>query len=239
LRISYHNRFRVLCDKIASAYFIWKIYLYFNIGNGQPREPALCQLYRHTFVPYTSMRTLAVKQSSCSSVGPYCRRTVDLRQWRPTKHDAWDHRHHQTVRPNQDFSASWLETVAKTSRSQAACDDDENSNRYDDHQGAAPSRKLWRHRHGGIAAVKVARGKTPPQRLLLVALLEEYVSALRAPVRNAARAYRYRVTVTCTATTKTIQVSARCARLTRVTRCFACFFLFLHTCQKRVTFSGP
>ena len=176
--------------------------------------------------------------SSCSSVGPYCRRTVDLRQWRPTKHDAWDHRH-QTVRPNQDFSASWLETVAKTSRSQAACDDDENSNRYDDHQGAAPSRKLWRHRHGGIAAVKVARGKTPPQRLLLVALLEEYVSALRAPVRNAARAYRYRVTVTCTATTKTIQVSARCARLTRVTRCFACFFLFLHTCQKRVTFSGP
>jgi len=24
------------------------IYLYFSIGNGQPREPALCQLYRHT-----------------------------------------------------------------------------------------------------------------------------------------------------------------------------------------------
>ena len=24
----------------------------FSIGNGQPREPALCQLYRHTFVPY-------------------------------------------------------------------------------------------------------------------------------------------------------------------------------------------
>ena len=28
------------------------MYLYFSIGNGQPREPALCQLYRHTFVPY-------------------------------------------------------------------------------------------------------------------------------------------------------------------------------------------
>ena len=27
------------------------VYLYFSIGNGQPREPALCQLYRHTFVP--------------------------------------------------------------------------------------------------------------------------------------------------------------------------------------------
>jgi len=29
-----------------------KIYLYFSIGNGQPTEPALCQLYRHTSVPY-------------------------------------------------------------------------------------------------------------------------------------------------------------------------------------------
>jgi len=29
-----------------------KIYLYFCIGNAQPREPALCQLFRHIFVPY-------------------------------------------------------------------------------------------------------------------------------------------------------------------------------------------
>ena len=35
-----------------SVYFIWKIYLYFSIGNGEPRQPALCQMYRHTFVPY-------------------------------------------------------------------------------------------------------------------------------------------------------------------------------------------
>jgi len=27
-----------------------KIDLYFSIGNDQPREPALCQLYQHTFV---------------------------------------------------------------------------------------------------------------------------------------------------------------------------------------------
>jgi len=32
-----------------------KIYLYVSIGNGKPREPALCQLYRHTFVPYFSL----------------------------------------------------------------------------------------------------------------------------------------------------------------------------------------
>jgi len=49
LVISSHNSFRVLFDKIASVYFIWKIY--FSVGNGQPSEPALCQLYRHTFVP--------------------------------------------------------------------------------------------------------------------------------------------------------------------------------------------
>jgi len=50
LVISNHNSFRVPFDKIAFVYFIWKIYLYFSIGNGEPREPALCQLYRHTFV---------------------------------------------------------------------------------------------------------------------------------------------------------------------------------------------
>jgi len=52
LVISNHNSFRVLFDKIASVYFIWKKYLYFSTGNGQPREPGLCQLYRHTFVPF-------------------------------------------------------------------------------------------------------------------------------------------------------------------------------------------
>ena len=52
--ISKHDSFRVLFDKIASVYFILKkIYLYFSIGNGGPREPALCQLYRHNFVPYS------------------------------------------------------------------------------------------------------------------------------------------------------------------------------------------
>ena len=37
--ISNHNSFRVVFDKIASAYFIWKMHLYFSIGNGQPRKP--------------------------------------------------------------------------------------------------------------------------------------------------------------------------------------------------------
>jgi len=52
LIISNHNSFRVLFDEIAYVYCIWKIYFYFSIGIGQLREPALCQLYRHTFVPY-------------------------------------------------------------------------------------------------------------------------------------------------------------------------------------------
>jgi len=50
LVISNHNRFRVLFRKIATAlYFIWNIYFCFSVGNGQPGEAALCQLYRHTF----------------------------------------------------------------------------------------------------------------------------------------------------------------------------------------------
>jgi len=51
LVISNHNSSRLLLDTFASVYFIWK-YLYFSIGNGQPGEPALCQLYRYNFVPY-------------------------------------------------------------------------------------------------------------------------------------------------------------------------------------------
>jgi len=46
---SNHNSFRVLFNKIASLYFIWKIYLYFSIGNVQQGEAALFQLYRYTF----------------------------------------------------------------------------------------------------------------------------------------------------------------------------------------------
>jgi len=59
LVISNHNSFRALFDKIASVYFIRKIYSYTNTGNGLPREPALCQLYRHSFVPYIAARISA------------------------------------------------------------------------------------------------------------------------------------------------------------------------------------
>jgi len=44
LVISNHNIFRVLLGIVASVYFISEKYLYSSIGNGQPMEPALCQL---------------------------------------------------------------------------------------------------------------------------------------------------------------------------------------------------
>jgi len=44
-----HNSFRVLFDKIAFV-FLFEKYINLSMGNGQPME--LCQLYRHTFVPY-------------------------------------------------------------------------------------------------------------------------------------------------------------------------------------------
>ena len=53
--ISNHNSFRVLFDKIASVFE--KKHSNFSTGNRQPREPALCQLYRHTFIPYGNRRT--------------------------------------------------------------------------------------------------------------------------------------------------------------------------------------
>ena len=39
--------------KLLPCILFEKIYLYFSIGSGRPREPALCQLYRHTFDPCT------------------------------------------------------------------------------------------------------------------------------------------------------------------------------------------
>jgi len=56
LVISNHNGFCVLFDTIASVcFFICQIYLYFIIGNAQPRVPALCQLYRHVSFPMQSL----------------------------------------------------------------------------------------------------------------------------------------------------------------------------------------
>ena len=52
LVISNHNSFRVLFDKIASVYFIWKMYLYFSIGNGQPQGTSTVPIYWHIFVSY-------------------------------------------------------------------------------------------------------------------------------------------------------------------------------------------
>ena len=75
--ISKHNSFRLLFDTIASVYFIWKIYLYLSTVNGQPREPALCQLYRRTVVPYRStaekyMRWSDVTESVVMTLSPFC-----------------------------------------------------------------------------------------------------------------------------------------------------------------------
>jgi len=53
LLISNRNNFRVLFDKKLLPYILLKIYIYFSVEIGQPREPALCQLYRRIFVPYT------------------------------------------------------------------------------------------------------------------------------------------------------------------------------------------
>jgi len=44
-------------------FYLKEKYLYFSIGNGQPREPTLCQLYRHTFVPYVCRSLFSLTSS--------------------------------------------------------------------------------------------------------------------------------------------------------------------------------
>ena len=74
----WHNKFVLLnCNQLFGNFqtitvsecclkkidFTWKkIYLYFSTGNGQPiTEPALCQLYRHTFVPDCIVRLIQTR----------------------------------------------------------------------------------------------------------------------------------------------------------------------------------
>ena len=76
------SSFPVLFDKIASAYFIWKkIYLYFSIGNGQPREPALMQGLLRLDISTTtgnSKRERRTKNTAHSSVSCYTWKIISL-----------------------------------------------------------------------------------------------------------------------------------------------------------------
>ena len=51
-------------------FYLKEIYLYFSIGdeNGQPKEPALCPLYRHTFVPYYKPNYLVIFGEQITSI---------------------------------------------------------------------------------------------------------------------------------------------------------------------------
>ena len=79
--ISNHNSFPVLFDKIASVYFIWKINWYFSIGSGQTREPALCQLYRRTFVPYCMFHSRAYLKNCTSNCTKVLRIRIRPLRW--------------------------------------------------------------------------------------------------------------------------------------------------------------
>jgi len=88
--ISNHNSYRVLFDKIASVYFIWKTHLHFSIGNSQPREPTLCQLYQRTYVPHAERhsRKQCIKLQADSNPVAECYSHTD---WRTNQnHNASD-----------------------------------------------------------------------------------------------------------------------------------------------------
>ena len=53
LLISDHSSFRVLFYKIASVYFVRKTYLYFSVGNGQPRGTSTMPTVSARFLSHT------------------------------------------------------------------------------------------------------------------------------------------------------------------------------------------
>ena len=53
-----------------------KIYLYYSTGNDQPREPALCQLYRRTFIPYWLSNCTFSEAHKLRSLSHYGRQVV-------------------------------------------------------------------------------------------------------------------------------------------------------------------
>ena len=57
-------------------YFEKKNILIFCIGNGQSREPALCQLYRRTFVPYLVKHVQRALSSTSASLRPVRGRSI-------------------------------------------------------------------------------------------------------------------------------------------------------------------
>jgi len=92
------NSVRVLIDKIASVYFIWKIYLIYavNIGNGHHKELALCQLYRHTFVPrwrdVTRLATVKRVPNDRETCRPtWLQRRCSRRRWLAVARHCFDH----------------------------------------------------------------------------------------------------------------------------------------------------
>ena len=65
----------MLFDKIASEY------LDFSIENGEPRDPALCQLYRYSFVPYCGVFVCYVYEHISETTEPvnhtsHCRHSL-------------------------------------------------------------------------------------------------------------------------------------------------------------------
>ena len=54
------------------SHILFEKHIYFRTGKGQPMEPALCQLYRYTFIRYVqaarNMQVLSVAQAEASEV---------------------------------------------------------------------------------------------------------------------------------------------------------------------------
>jgi len=110
--------FRVLFDKIASLYFIWKIHLHFSIVNGQPREPVVSAHFRSLYHTCIATRGKSTASSCCLllAVERCTERVLDSSSVSECPHNAAQSSHckHLHIHSTLAISVTWPLTFSHT-----------------------------------------------------------------------------------------------------------------------------
>jgi len=110
--------FRVLFDKIASVYFIWKIHLHFSIVNGQPREPVVSAHFRSLYHTCIATRGKSTASSCCLllAVERCTERVLDSSSVSECPHNAAQSSHckHLHIHSTLAISVTWPLTFSHT-----------------------------------------------------------------------------------------------------------------------------
>jgi len=114
LAISNHNSFRMLSKKLLPYILFEKYTNILALDIASPEKPALCQLYRHTFVPFVIDVHWSVCVSVCLSVCRSCCRFRDM-----THHNQGHGGH--AVRLELEFLAASRRSGSRSKSSSRSC----------------------------------------------------------------------------------------------------------------------